>query len=214
MFLKLLAFFSLSASLLPGATVALVSSLNPATISQAVTLTATVSPSTATGSVTFFDGPVILGRSPVVAGTSVLSSRLPFGQHALTAFYVGDTANAPATSPQLVENVTALAETGFLPVTSVTLVAQPRAVATGDFNGDGKTDFVVSVLPGTLQLFLNNGASAGLPNPRWAPPFRVRPLVTGDFNGDGKTDLAVTLYDVLQRSHLSRATETERFKRL
>jgi hypothetical protein len=70
-----------------------------------------------------------------------------------------------------------------------------RAVATGDFNGDGIRDLAVAERDsngGTVEVLLGNGdgsfqaprpvASAGDPNS----------LAVGDFNGDGILDLAVT----------------------
>lgn len=64
----------------------------------------------------------------------------------------------------------------------------PRSVAVGDFNGDGKTDLAVA--SGTLSILLGNGdgtfgaaenLAVGLSNS----------VVVGDFDGDGKADLAM-----------------------
>ena len=53
--------------------VTLASATNPAVFGQAVTLTATVSPSNASGSVTFFDGIVPFGVRKVNSGQAVLT---------------------------------------------------------------------------------------------------------------------------------------------
>ncbi|GAA2159360.1 S8 family serine peptidase [Pedococcus bigeumensis] len=63
------------------------------------TLTATVSPSAATGSVTFLDGSRVLGTAKVSAGKAVLKAPvLSKGTHKLTARYTASTAYAPSTS--------------------------------------------------------------------------------------------------------------------
>src|SRR5207253_266925 len=54
-------------------TVALASSANPSTVGQAVTLTASVSPSGATGSVEFLDGASVIGTAAVSGGTAAIA---------------------------------------------------------------------------------------------------------------------------------------------
>ena len=72
-------------------TIALTSSLNPSTVGQATVLTATISPSTATGVVTFFDGNTMLGSPTLSAEAASLSvSTLTAGTHSITAVYNGD----------------------------------------------------------------------------------------------------------------------------
>ncbi|GAA2742355.1 S8 family serine peptidase [Terrabacter aerolatus] len=66
------------------------------------TLTATVAPSSATGSVTFRDGTRVLGTSSVSQGRAVL--RLPVlsrGTHSVTATYNGSTRYNPSTSSRV-----------------------------------------------------------------------------------------------------------------
>lgn len=82
------------------------SSLNPSGLGKAVTLTATVSPSAATGTVTFMDGSVSLGTSNLSGGRSTLSTyALPLGNHSLTAIYGGDTIYGGSTSSGLIQTV-------------------------------------------------------------------------------------------------------------
>jgi hypothetical protein len=72
-------------------TIALTSNANPSTFGQATVLTATVSPSSATGAVTFFDGNTLLGGATVSMGKAALSvSALAIGSHSITAIYSGD----------------------------------------------------------------------------------------------------------------------------
>ena len=85
------------------ATLALgVSPTGSSTQGDSVTLKATVTPSTATGAVTFYDGSKALGPAQTVSGgtTSLSTSTLTAGQHSLTAQFVPDTtAYTSATSP-------------------------------------------------------------------------------------------------------------------
>ena len=95
------------------------------------TLTATVSPSAATGTVQFFDGLVSLGTSPVSGGVATLiTSSLSVDVHSLTAVYSGDGDHAGATS------------------NAVSLEIQAKIVATAGPNG--------SITPsGTVLVSLN-----------------------------------------------------------
>lgn len=88
--------------------------------------------------------------------------------------------------------------------------AAQRAVATGDFNGDGRPDIavvagatgpvvrdgvVVQQFVGALKLMLNDGSgSFSLVDAKTTITCDALPALTAaDFNGDGKTDLALTL---------------------
>lgn len=69
----------------------LTSSQNPSAQGQAVTFTATVTPSAATGVVMFLDGTTMLGGGSLSAGMATLStSSLSLGSHSITATYSGD----------------------------------------------------------------------------------------------------------------------------
>ena len=65
--------------------------------------------------------------------------------------------------------------------------------AIGDFNGDGRPDFVVPTNGGPIVILLGKGDgtfTTGTPINTTAP-FTPTSAVVGDFNGDGKQDLAV-----------------------
>ncbi|MCA8974103.1 MAG: VCBS repeat-containing protein [Planctomycetes bacterium] len=70
--------------------------------------------------------------------------------------------------------------------------AYPYAIATGDFNGDGRPDVVTSSpsVPGRVTLYLDNADGTLQP----AIPFTVANsavhLAVGDLNGDGNPDVA------------------------
>jgi RHS repeat-associated protein len=88
------------------ATVLLDSSPNPSVIRHTVTLSATVSGSYPSGTVTFKNGTATLGRSAVVGGVALLSRVFTVaGVQSLTAIYGGDLANSDATSPPRIQTV-------------------------------------------------------------------------------------------------------------
>jgi FG-GAP-like repeat/Abnormal spindle-like microcephaly-assoc'd, ASPM-SPD-2-Hydin len=162
-------------------------------------------------------------------------SQIQINGHALSATYSQTgiptlTATVPAGLITAVgtESITA-ANTGvplsnplLLPVPSV--VAKPSfANASGspfggpgpvnqalaaDFNGDGKTDLVVTGIGAVAEVFLGNGdgtftAGETLPpavyyypgQPNSPNPVQPYSSVIGDFNGDGKPDIAIIGYN-------------------
>ncbi len=95
-----------------GTTTTLASSINPSTVSQTTSLTATVTGgSTPTGTVTFYDGTTSLGTSPVGAGGQAtlsapqLATVYAIGTHSLTATYSGDGSHLTSTSGPLTQTV-------------------------------------------------------------------------------------------------------------
>jgi hypothetical protein len=86
-------------------TTALSSNQNPSRYGQAVTFTATLTPTgpyQPTGEVKFMDGTTALGSATLSAGVGKLTkSKLVVGTHTITAQYLGDTASAKSTSSVL-----------------------------------------------------------------------------------------------------------------
>ena len=161
---------------------------NPSSFGQQLTLTATVTPAAAAGSLTFFDGVSILGSAPIVAGQAVLKSiALAPGQHSLHALYVGSGAYRGGTSNIVSETVNAVASAVFLPASPnpVSVGTSPSAIATGDFNGDGVADLAIAnSADNTVTVLLGNGsggftASNGSPFPAGTAPTGI---AVGDFN--------------------------------
>jgi hypothetical protein len=74
------------------------SSENPSGLAQKVTFTAYLYGSyDATGKVTFYDGPNVIGTGKVVDGVATFSTKdLQLGTHEITAYYPGDTDNLAA----------------------------------------------------------------------------------------------------------------------
>jgi parallel beta-helix repeat protein len=92
-------------------TTTLVSSLNPSTAGQAVTFTATVTPTsgtaTPTGTVQFYDGTTLLDTETLnTSGKATFTtSSLAVGSHAITVKYLGDTIDLSSTSQTLTQKV-------------------------------------------------------------------------------------------------------------
>lgn len=104
---------------------------------------------------------------------------------------------------------------GSIPITAATAdvtiagesSSQFGAVATGDFNADGRMDFAVGAgyynanYTGRVYIFHNDGsyptgaASADIIITGEATNNSFASPIAGDFNADGKTDLAVGAYD-------------------
>jgi hypothetical protein len=124
------------------------SSLNPSVIGNSVTFTADVSPATASGTVSFFDGATLLGTPTLVAGSATLAtSSLAVGAHAITASYGGDVGHAASNSVELSQVVTAMS-------TTVDLAVSPDRVVNGQ-----PVTFTATVSPatatGTVDFLVN-----------------------------------------------------------
>ena len=94
-------FGSASTTLAPTTTTLTLSPGAP-TAGQSVTFTATVAPSsgsgTPTGTVTFLDGTTTLGTGTLSSGTASFTGSLAAGTHSITASYAGDTTYAASVS--------------------------------------------------------------------------------------------------------------------
>jgi hypothetical protein len=109
--------FSVASSTAVNTTTTVVSSVNPSTFGQSVTFTATVTPTsgsgTPTGTVTFLDGTSTLGTGTLSSGQATFStSSLAVGNHVITAQYGGDSNFNSSTSSAITQTVNSSSTTG------------------------------------------------------------------------------------------------------
>ncbi|WP_460473558.1 Ig-like domain repeat protein, partial [Emticicia fontis] len=117
-------------------TTTLTSNNNPASVGGNIQFTATVTPSTATGTVIFRDGGSNIGTAELSNGVAKFSTDLLTAEtHSMTADYLGDVSNLPSTSSPLSQVVNPLTELnlGFLrqlTVNAPSSISNPLATAT------------------------------------------------------------------------------------
>jgi hypothetical protein len=173
--------------------VVLSASPSPATFGAPVTLTATVTPSSATGKVTFFDGMSVLGTSKLTGGTATLTVPLnSTGARSLTARYVGDASNPASVSSAVTELINSIPAFGFTPH-DINLNRGIQDFAVADFNGDGKADVAVVGNGNQISVYLGNGdgtfGAAVNTTPGISGNFMA--IAAADFDGDGIIDVAI-----------------------
>ncbi len=110
----------------------LVASAATAPAGQAITLTATVAPtsgsSSPTGTVTFNDGTTAIGTATLAAGKGSLSiSTLSVGSHTITAVYGGDAGDTGSTSSAVTVAITAAPPADYSLTLSASTVAATQA---------------------------------------------------------------------------------------
>jgi RHS repeat-associated protein len=97
---------SASLTVVTSTSIALDSSDNPLVYGTQLTLTATLNPTAATGTVTFLDGTTVLGSGIISGGIATYTtSTMTVGLHSIAASYSGDANDAPGLSQLLVQTV-------------------------------------------------------------------------------------------------------------
>src|SRR5579884_4186116 len=176
---------------------------NPAVLGERVTLTAAVSPAAQTGTVTFYDGPVVLGAAAIHNGVAVFrTTDLGGGRHSLYGRYVVGEGEASAASNKVVQSVIARRGGSFVAWQAPDLPGfQFQSLAAGDLNGDGHPDVVATTVWGTVQtgltlyVYLNDGHGALGPPAAYLGENSSSSVVIADVNLDGIPDLVAVTPD-------------------
>jgi len=181
-------------------TTVLTSSASPVLYGQPLTLTATVSPPSAPGVVTIYDGVTLLETEPVSVGAATLKiSQLAPGVHSLTARYIPSiVAYSTSTSPVFAQTITAAPAGGFSESGAGIDYYGSGVALVGDFNGDGKADIAIfggynyDYRSAFVSVALGNG-DGSFQGAAYSPGGNgpVLGAAIGDFNGDGKADVVL-----------------------
>ena len=127
---------TLTQAVLQASSVALTSSANPSPYGAVLTFIATVTPSAATGTVTFYDGITALGSGTISGGIATYAtSTLTVGSHSITAVYGGSSTYASSTSATLVQSVLSITSIAVTPASlSLSIGATQQLVATATYS--------------------------------------------------------------------------------
>jgi hypothetical protein len=180
-------------------TTALISSLNPSTFEQSLTITATVSsstPGTPTGTVTFLSGTTTLGSSALNAGgvATLSMATLTVGTDGITATYSGDANFSASTSPvlnQVVQKANTTTVLSSAPI-SANLNQSVTFTATVTPGTAGSPTGTVSFMDGTAQLGTSTLNASGVAT------FSTSALTAGTHNisaaysGDGNFNVSTS----------------------
>ncbi|MEI6197544.1 MAG: Ig-like domain repeat protein, partial [Verrucomicrobiota bacterium] len=165
---------------------------NPSPYSGSVTISATVTPSSAVGTVNFLEGATLLGSGTLSGGVATASvSSLLVGSHVITASYLGGTAGTTnfvaSAATNTVTEVITVKSTGTATTTAVTSSANPSPVASSvtltatvsPTNATGTVQFHAGALNLGLVLITNGTASYSSP----AFPIGTN-VITAVYSGD------------------------------
>jgi len=145
---------NLTQTVIAATTTSVTSSQNPSPINYGVTLTAIVTPPTATGNVQFFDGGTVMVTVPLSGGTAIYNTPALYqGTHPITAVYSGDASNATSTSAVLSQVVKQSPGLGFSSSLNPSIIGQ-----TINFNAS-----VNSAATGTMQISDGSTVLATIP---------------------------------------------------
>jgi hypothetical protein len=172
-------------------TISLYADANPVNVGQAAVLYANVTPSTATGAVTFLEDTVVLGSGTINNGTArITTSTLGIGNHSIRAVYSGDDRFFASTS-----SVLTLTVKSVTPTATIALTSRPNPSALRQ-----PVMFVATVTPATASGTVTFSELTCSPAPCSIKPV---PLGTVSLSG-GRATLSVSSFSA--DTHLISAT--------
>ena len=178
-------------------TVTVVASPSSITFGNSTTLTATIVPALATGTITFRDNVNgVLGQATIVNGAASISvTTLTGGNHSITATYSGDTNNTTATSAPAAVSVGLLATTTALTASATTLNYGVTTTFSASVAPTAVTGSIVfrdgSVVLGTVPA--NNGAATLSVSTLTVGSHSITATYLGDTNDGASTSAATTV---------------------
>jgi sugar lactone lactonase YvrE len=178
----------------PQASVALAANPNPGIANQPITFTATLTPSSATGSVQFLNGSTSLGTVTVTNGAATLSGiTLGAGTYSLTAQYSGGNEFPAATSPAL--SLTVKAASSVVVTSSANPSNTKQSVTFTATVTPSTATGAVQFLDGTTVLgsaTLANGSATFTPASLTAGTHSITVSYAGDANDTSATSAVLT----------------------
>jgi uncharacterized protein (TIGR03437 family) len=186
----------------PQTAITLSSSVNPSSVGKAVTFTFAVSPSPATGTVTFFDGSTTLGSGTLNNGTATFTtSSLSAGNHSIVATFGGSSATWTQTvKASTTTTVTSSANPSVLGQSLIFTAAVSPSGATGTVTFfDGSTTLGSGTLNNGTATFTTSSLSAG------------NHSIVATYNGDntyGRSSATGTQTVIVKRSTTTTVTSS------
>lgn len=185
-----------------------------ATFGQSVSISATVTGSSPTGTVQFKDGTTNLGSAVTLSSgaASLNTSALAVGSHTVTAVYSGDTANSSSVSPAVSLTVAKAPSAISLTSTSASTTQGQSVSFTATVSGnllsgtiefmDGSTSLGVFAINACTASLTTSALSVGTHN--------ITAIYSGDANSQGSTSavLTETVSPVLAATSTALSTST------
>ena len=101
--------------------------------------------------------------------------------------------NHPTLSGATISFLRGAGDGTFAEPASMTVSGPPVALATGDFNEDGKLDLAVATSSSQISVLLGNGGGTFQPPVVYASGFGPFRLITADVDGDGHLDFVASI---------------------